>query len=72
MINIPVRLLKAFLVAVILGSVFAAIARAESKQKPKDPGTQTVVVIEPSVCMFLEPYGWWWYFWDCGVLPTAR
>jgi hypothetical protein len=62
-INTPLRLLKAFLLAVVLAIVFGVIASAQ--------GDDDIPVQYPEICRHLEPYGWWWYFFDCYVPPTT-
>lgn len=56
------RLLKAFLVAVLLGLCFAKIHAAETK--PTKPSTQAVIYT-PTICDVVEPYGFWYYAFYC-------
>lgn len=55
------RLLKAFLVAVLLGLCFASLKAAETKPKP----TTQAVIYTPSICDVVTPYGWAYYFFYC-------
>lgn len=63
-INVPLRLVKGFLIAVLLGILFAVIAEAQPKVRPVTT-QEDIVLPDPSFCNLLEPYGWWWFFWNC-------
>lgn len=55
------RLVYAFLFAVLL-AVALGIAN--------DLHASEVIIYAPkgpSICDSLEPYGWWWFFWNCGA-----
>ena len=58
------RFLWAVLVAGILAWGFAALNAQEEGEC--DPGDDCFVVYYPGLCHYLEPYSWWWYYWDCG------
>lgn len=64
------RFIYAFLLAVIL-AVILSIANdvhAATTKPTKPITTQDDIVVEPtdiSPCKLLEPYGWWWFFFDC-------
>lgn len=52
------RLLKAFLLAVVFAVLLVQFAGAQ----------EDLVVAKPlTFCDTLEPYGYWWYFWNCGA-----
>lgn len=57
------RFVIAFLLAVILAAVFAVVNAHAQTQRP---GVTTTVMVQPfDSCKLLEPYGWWWFFWNC-------
>jgi hypothetical protein len=66
------RLIYAFLVAVLLAvlfSIFNDLHAQTTKPKPKPITTQDDIVIRPPMdtfCDTLEPYGYWWFWWNCG------
>lgn len=57
-INVPVRLLKAFLVAVVLAVVFGILAERTRAE-------EAIILKPPSICDFLEPWGEAWFFFNC-------
>jgi hypothetical protein len=66
------RLFKAFLLAVAIAIVLGGIASAQGKPKPsttQDDGE--IIICQPSICMVLEPGGWWWKWWRCDTLPPC-
>jgi hypothetical protein len=50
------RLLWALLVASLLAIGLAKLNAQDDEYQP---------IYYPGICHYLEPYGWWWYFYDC-------
>jgi hypothetical protein len=61
------RLLLGFLFAVLLGIVFAQVARAQAPGE----GDPSAIIWTPSICYFLEPYSAAWYVFYCDQRASA-
>ena len=71
-INYTTRFLKAILFALLLGcllGVWQSRARAEDCDSD-DPNSTCFYVYYAGLCSHMEPYSYWWYFWNCGQMQT--
>ena len=65
------RLLIALAVAACMALGIKELDAESDDCEGSDPGEDCAVVYYPGICGHLEPYSYWWFYFDCGNEATA-